>query len=177
MKELTEQRWYAVHTKYKCEKYVVNALTKKSVEAYTPTLKTITQYERKTVRRELPLINCYVFVRVNKEEFVKVLQTEYVYAFLKIGREINPIKQEEIDILKRVTGELNDISVSEKEYVEGMSVEVIAGNLTGIKGKLIEKQGKHNFLVELDSIAYQLKINIDPAHLRPIQSIGELILV
>lgn len=175
MKETT-YKWYAIHTKYKCEKYVVNALTKKRIEAYTPTLKTITQYERKTVRRELPLINCYVFVRVKQEDFVTVLQTEYVYGFLKIGSEINPIKQEEIDILKRVTGELNDVSVSEKEYAEGMIVEVIAGNLTGIKGKLLEKHGKHNFLVELDSIAYQLKINIDPAHLRPIPQVGELTL-
>lgn len=168
----TKAEWYAIHTKYKCEKYVVNALTSKNVKAYTPVLSVTKEYTRKVVTREIPLINCYAFVQVRPDQFVKVLQTEYVFSFLKVGKELSTVKQEEIDLLKRITGEYNDIEVEEIEYAEGMEVEIVSGNLTGVKGILIEKQSKHNFLVELRSLSYQLKINVDPNHLRVIRRVG-----
>ena len=37
-KEELKPAWYAIHTKYKCEKYVVNSLIHKSINAYTPVL-------------------------------------------------------------------------------------------------------------------------------------------
>ena len=168
----TKAEWYAIHTKYKCEKYVVNALTKKNVVAFTPVLSVTKEYTRKVVVREIPLINCYAFVHIRPEQFIKVLQTEFVYSFLKIGNELSTVKQEEINLLKRVTGEYNDIEAEEIEYAEGMEVEIISGNLTGVKGILIEKQSKHNFLVELRSLSYQLKINVDPNHLRVIRKVS-----
>ena len=169
---LTKPEWYAIHTKYKCEKYVVNALTNKNIKAYTPVLSVTKEYTRKVVTREIPLINCYAFVHVRPDQFIKVLQTEYVFSFLKVGNELSTVKQEEIDLLKRITGEYNDIEVEEIEYAEGMEVEIISGNLTGVKGILIEKQSKHNFLVELRSLSYQLKINVDPNNLRVIRRVG-----
>lgn len=162
-------QWYAIHTKYKCEKYVVNALQKKNIYAYTPVLQVTKEYTRKIVNREIPLINCYAFVRVTSDQFVKVLETEYVFSFLKIGNEITTVKQEEIDLLKRITGDYNEVKAEEIEYIEGTEVEIISGNLTGVKGILLEKKSKHNFLVELRSLSYQLKINVDPNHLRVIR--------
>lgn len=164
--------WYAIHTKYKCEKYVVNALTSKNIKAYTPVLNITKKYTRKVVTREIPLINCYAFVKVKPDQFIKVLQTEYVFSFLKIGRELSIVKQEEIDLLKRITGEYNEVEAEEIEYLEGSEVEIVSGNLTGVKGILLEKQSKHNFLVELRSLSYQLKINVDPNHLRVIRKVA-----
>ena len=164
--------WYAIHTKYKCEKFVVNALTSKNIMAYTPVLNVTKKYARKIVTREIPLINCYAFVKVKQDEFIKVLQTEYVFSFLKIGRELSVVKQEEIDLLKRITGEFNEVKAEEIEYVVGSEVEIVSGNLTGVKGILLEKQSKHNFLVELRSLSYQLKINVDPNHLRVIRKVA-----
>ncbi len=166
--------WYAIHTKYKCEKYVVKDLLAKDIQAYTPVLSVTKQYTRKRVTREIPLINCYVFVYTNKKQFVKVLQTEYVFSFLKIGNELAEVKQEEIDILKRITGEYNEVELQDMEYTEGMQVEIVSGNLTGVQGVLIEKQGKHNFLVELKSLSYQLIINVDPTILMPIKAINKV---
>lgn len=167
-----ESKWYAIHTKYKCEKYVVNSLLKKNIQAYTPLINVTKKYTRKVVSREIPLINCYAFVYVKPDQFVKVLQTEYVFSFLKVGKELNAVKQEEIDLLKRITGVYDEIQAEEIEYTEGMEVEIVSGNLTGVKGVLLEKKSKHNFLVELRSLSYQLKINVDPNHLRIIDKVS-----
>lgn len=170
-------QWYAVHTKYKCEKYVVESLVKKNITAYTPLLTTTKQYTRKIVKREIPLINCYVFVHIDLADMVKVLQTEYVYSFLRIGKEISPVQQDEINILKRITGDYQDIVLEDFSYVEGMPVEIISGNMTGVKGILLEKKGNHNFVVELQSLSYQLKINVDPSILKPLRKVAEGLIV
>ena len=51
-------QWFAIHTKYKCEKFVREQLLSKGIEAYVPVLLTKKQYLRKIKTYELPLINC-----------------------------------------------------------------------------------------------------------------------
>jgi len=162
----TEYRWFAVYTKYKAEKYVLEKLTAKDVHAYVPLISETKRYTRKVKTYSKPLINCYVFVRILKEEYVKVLETEYVMRFLKISNDLIAIPDDEINLMKRIVGETNDFEINH-EYALGQEVEIISGNLTGIKGLLIKKESKHNFLIELETIGIQMRMTIDPALLKP----------
>ena len=164
-------QWYAVRTKYKCEKYVANALHHKGVNYYLPLVKVTKKYTRKVKTYHLPLLNCFVFVYINRNDYVKVLQTEYVSGFLRIGKEISPVKEEEITLLKKITGEYNEIKVETLNLIEGSPVEIISGNLIGTKGILIEKRSKKSFVVRLDSIGYQLQIQVDPSQLVPLKAV------
>ncbi|GLR18834.1 UpxY family transcription antiterminator [Portibacter lacus] len=159
-------RWFVVYTKYKTEKYVVDKLTKKGITAYVPLLKYTRRYTRKIKHYEVPLINCYVFVKIIKDEYVKVLETEYVSGFLKNRGNLNEVREEEIEILKRIVGEEDDVIGEAISFEAGKKVEIISGNLTGLKGKLVEKQGKNEFLIELESIGYQFRMVVDIQHLR-----------
>ena len=165
----TEKRWFAVYTKYKCEKYVADALTKKEVEAYVPTYTKTRRYSKKIKHYNLPLINCYVFVCIKKDQYVKTLETEYVMKFLKNGNDLLAIPEVEINTLKRVVGE--DIEVKEtlsSDWYEGEEVEVISGQLAGMKGKIVSREGKRSFVIDLETIGYQLRIKVDFNILRPI---------
>ena len=161
-------RWFVIYTKYKTEKYVVEKLKMKGVEAYVPLIKYSKRYTRKIKHYEVPLINCYVFVKITREEYLRVLETEYVSAFLKNRGNLTDVKEEEIQILRKIVGENHEIQTAPLEFVPGKKVEIISGNLTGIKGKLIETKGKKDFLVELESIGYQFTMNINKNHLRAI---------
>lgn len=161
-------RWFVIYTKYKTEKYVVDRLKKKGIDAYVPLIKYTRRYTRKIKHYEVPLINCYVFVNITKGEYVKVLETEYVSGFLKNRGNLNEVREDEIEILKRIVGEKEDVTGEAISFEEGKSVEIISGNLTGLKGKLIEKQGKNEFLIELQSIGYQFRMVVDTQHLRGI---------
>jgi transcription antitermination factor NusG len=89
---------------------------------------------------------------------------------LRHGKDLIAIPQQEIDLLKRVAGFVDEVEVLNTElFVEGEEVEVISGHLTGIRGILIAKEGKKSFVIELKSIAYQFRINIDPKILKPIR--------
>ena len=76
------------------------------------------------------------------------------------------IPQDEIDLLKRVVGEIEEINVGAIEMGIGDEVEIIGGNLTGIRGRLVELEGKNRFVVQLASIGYQLSMIIDKSLLR-----------
>ena len=166
--EKDEKKWFAIYTKYKCEKYVIDKLNKKDIHAYIPLVSKTKRYTRKTKHYKVPLINCYAFVKINKDEYIKVLETEYVLGFIKQRKNLISIPEIEINLLKRIVGELETIEMSPLTFVEGTPVEIIAGNLTGVKGKLVKKQGKNEFVVELLNIGYQLQMIIDKSLLRPL---------
>ena len=167
------KKWYAVYTKFKTEKYVVAHLNKKGIEAYIPLLSVTKRYKSKVKQTKTPLFNCYVFVCIHPEERSKVLQTEYVYRFVKQTSKDEAIPQIEIDTLKQIVGEFEgSISASSLEWAYGKAVEVIGGSLTGIKGKLVRKSGKNHFVVELTSIGYELQMEIDKTQLRLISKVA-----
>jgi transcription antitermination factor NusG len=164
----TEARWFAVYTKFKCEKFVAQHLAKKQIEAYVPLIAKTKRYARKIKHYEVPLINCYVFVHITKKEYVPTLETEYVMKFLRQGKDLLAIPQSEIDLMRRVAGDIEEIySIEKSEYVPGEKVEVISGYLSGLKGRIISKTGKRSFVVDLETLGYQLQIRIDQTYLRP----------
>lgn len=162
----SEARWFAVYTGYKREKRVVALLKKKGINAYVPLQKLTRYYTSKVKKVEIPLISCYVFVQIVQSEYVTVLETQFVQRFLKINQNLLAIPPEEIDLLKRIVGEQTEIEVDTASWQQGDNVEVIAGQLTGLKGTLIEKRGEHKLIVTLNTLGYDLIMEINPALLR-----------
>ncbi|MFM8373010.1 MAG: UpxY family transcription antiterminator [Bacteroidota bacterium] len=162
----TESRWFAVHTRNKSEKFVKRMLEKKEITAYLPLQKIMRQYGR--VRRlvDRPLINCYIFVNITKEKYLAVMETENVVNFARVGPNLMAVKEEEIKIIKRVTME-DDLEVDVVSTIlsEGDPVEISAGSLIGMKGKIVKKDGKRKFQVELESLGMSMFITIDGAFL------------
>lgn len=169
----TDKKWYAVKVKFRCEKFVLNSLLKKNIECFLPLMTETKIYKSKKKVVQKPLINSYVFVRITEREVVKVLQGEYVFDFLKNNGARSIVREEEIDILKRVVGIHNDaLRVNHDQYYTmGSEVEVISGSLTGLKGKVVEQKGKQYFVVEIDSLGVSISMKVNKKHLRVIGSI------
>jgi transcription antitermination factor NusG len=165
-----EARWFAVCTNYKREKIVQKRLEDKGIECYLPLQKVIRRSCRKTRTMELPLISRYVFTHIVKCEYVPVLETPDVAGFVHFSDNLIAIPEREITVLKRVVGEDVELeALSQCCFCEGDEVEIIAGGLTGLTGKLLEKENKHNFLVELCHIGYTLCLKIDPEMMRSVK--------
>jgi transcription antitermination factor NusG len=163
-----EPRWFAVYTRYKSEKVVHNLLGKKSIQCYLPLQKVTRRYTRKIKTHDIPLISCYIFVKITKNEYVPVLETENVVKFIRFAKNLLAIPEEEMEILKRVVGEGEGVEAEPGKFKEGDEVEVMGGRLTGLKGRLVERQGKKQMVVELENVGYSLRMNIDVSLLRKI---------
>ncbi len=165
----TEAKWFAVNTRSKSEKYVQRLLEKKGITAWVPIQRLMRRYSRSTRMIEKPLLNCYVFVHIVKDQYVRVLETEHISGFVRFAKNLISIPQSEIDILKRITLEDGlEIEAVQGHLEEGDWVEISAGNLTGLKGRIVEGQGKRKFQVELSHIGYSLLITVDAAFLQRI---------
>lgn len=161
-----EARWFAIYTRYKREKLIRKRLEDKGISTYLPIQQFVRHYARKIKVVDIPLINCYVFVKITKQEYVPVLETPDVLHFIKSANQLRAIPDEEIQVLKQIVGETKLVEVDKSSYQSGDEVEIIGGNLTGIKGILIDNQAKHNFLIELNEIGYTLRMQVDPTLLK-----------
>lgn len=154
-------RWFAIYSAFKKEKIAKKLLDKKGIETYLPIQKVIRKYERKVKKLEIPLINCYLFVRITKSEYVRVLETEYVSRFIKIGKDLIAIPDAEIEIMQRILGENLELDVEQNVFYEGDKIIISQGNLMGLTGKLVSFQGKEKVMVELNTIGYSMMIEMD----------------
>lgn len=162
----TEAKWFAIYTGFRKEKYVQKELKKKGIETYLPLLQQTRKYERKVKQAELPLISCYLFVKICKPAYVPVLETEYVRGFVKFSKNLISIPEKEIELMQHIVGEKLIMSAEPYQWESGDEVEVIAGSLTGLKGKLVRRNNKKEFLVTLINMGYSLQLSVAPNLLR-----------
>ena len=145
-----EAKWFAIYTRYKREKLVKRELEEKGITAFLPLQHLTRRYTRKVKQVQLPLISCYVFTKIVKSQYIPVLEVQDVVNFVQFSRNLIAIPEREIDLMRRIIGEKVEIEVEQLSYAVGDEVEITAGNLVGLRGKLL-RTGKKNFLIDLKS--------------------------
>lgn len=161
------KQWFAVKVKYRSEKIVIAQLERKGIEAYTPMRRYTRKYVRKIVHRMVPVLSTYVFVHIDRKQYIPVLETEYVFGFVKIGKQLSPVTQEEMDILHRIEGLDENYLLKEVRYQTGQRVRVNNGTLFGMQGIVSEIRSKGKLIVNFDSLGVALQIEINVNQLEP----------
>ena len=164
----TEARWFAIYTGFRKEKYVQAELAKKGIETYIPILTKTRQYVRKVKTVELPLISCYVFVKIKKAHYVSVLETDYVFRFVKFSQNLISIPEKEMEMMRLLVGEKLALKAEPLRWEAGELVEISGGSLTGMRGKLVRRNNKKEFIIELENIGYAFQLSVAPNLLRKI---------
>ena len=154
------KRWYAIYTKSRNEKKVVDLLSEKDIENYLPLVKRVKQWSdrRKTV--EEPLFSSYIFVRIMEKEHLSVLQTPGVVRFVTFERIKVPVRDVQIEAIRKyVQTGIEDIA-NKDDFKPGRRVRVVRGPLIGLEGNLTEILGKQKVKVEIDAIGQSIFLNI-----------------
>jgi transcriptional antiterminator RfaH len=125
--------WFALYTRPKNEKKVAFCLEKIGIEAYCPMITQVKQWSDRKKKVEIPLINSYVFVKINDLDRHRVFEVPGVVRYLFWLGKPAIIQEHEILALK---DSLNAI-VSSVE-VEGLKTGDV---LTISKGPFIGKEG------------------------------------
>ena len=167
--QLSSQKWYALYTKPRAEKKVSSELDFRGFENFLPLQTTIKQWSDRKKKVEIPLFNSYIFVRIELEKyFYKILEIPGIVKFVKFGKEINPIRDEQIEQIKLLLSNFDDIEINTEMIGLKDIVEVVAGPLTGFKGLIIENQGNKNFAIEIEQLGCFMKINLPKQYLRKV---------
>lgn len=163
--------WYAVFTKSRAEKRVHERLLENEVESYLPIVKTVRQWSDRKKKVELPLIPSYVFVKMPEKELRNILPIHGVVGILKYLRKPARIHDYEIDNLRILCNNHEDVETSNSvEVLKGDTVEVTNGPFMGLIATC-EKDGKnHRVVVKIDALGSCFNVNIPLSFLRKIES-------
>ncbi len=165
-----EKNWHALYVASRQEKKVFEKLQKKNIEAYLPIIKTMKQWSDRKKMVELPLLNGYVFVKIDSTENDKTLQTPGIVNFVRAEGKIAKVREVEIDRLKQLIElgyqmELNGIN---HNYNEGEKVKITSGVLKNIEGIVVENKEGRYIDVLLESIGQSIRVKLPKEILIPV---------
>ena len=108
---MSTKKWFALYTKPRWEKKVDNTLIRKDIESWCPLQKVERQWSDRKKIIEDPIFKSYVFVHINEEDRLKVLQTEGVLNFVHYLNKPAIIRDEESEVIKSFLSE-KEVSIS-----------------------------------------------------------------
>ncbi len=147
--------WHAAFTASRAEKKVRDRLVEQGVECFLPVQTVVRQWTYRKARVVVPVIAGLVFVRVSRQEQVKVLQTKGVVAFLRLkgesGAAVIPDKQmENFRFLLDFSEEA--VEMTNENIKAGDLITVVKGPLRGMEGELIRRKGVTKVLVRIEML-------------------------
>lgn len=156
-----DMHWYACYTKPRAEKAAEVRLREAGIECYLPLQRTRRRWSDRMKWVDEPLIRSYIFVRVNNQNFSKVLYIEGLLRFIAFENKAVPIPDKQIESVKILLGQGVEVEVTSDNFKPGHEVEVMAGPLIGMKGELIEQRGNKRVLLRLGQIGQGILVTID----------------
>jgi hypothetical protein len=96
------ENWYALHTRPRHEKIVVQRLNERGVETFLPIVNEVHRWSDRKKTLQLPLFTCYVFAKFvpNRMERLQVLRVGGVLGLVGSHGEGSPIPDNQIDAVR-----------------------------------------------------------------------------
>ena len=146
--------WFALYTKPHNEIKVAEKLLSMGIEAYCPTIVVEKQWSDRKKKIQQPLLNSYVFVKVNEKERGLVFAVPGVVRYLFWLGKPAVVKELEVQAIKQMLQEkYKDITVATLEV--GKKIILQEGAFKGVEATLKEQKGNKTILV-LDCLGITL---------------------
>jgi len=156
------QNWYALHTRPRHEKLVVQRLGERGVETFLPITTEVHRWSDRKKSVQLPLFSCYVFAKFvpNRIERLNVLRVGGVLGLVGSGGEGTVIPGEQIDAVRSLVD--GDLPWSPFPFLKiGQRVRIRGGALEGLEGILVSKNGNQTLVISIDAIMRSVSVEID----------------
>lgn len=166
LKNRENKSWYAVYTRPRFEKKVFNRLEEQGIQAYLPLQKKLKQWSDRKKWVEQPLFTSYVFVKIDRRDYDRVLKTDGVVAYVSFEGKAAKIRQEEIDTLKLLVDSNVDLENIDKRIKPGENVVVTEGALKDLQGELVRINKQKKFIIRIHSLHQNLLVEVPGAFVK-----------
>jgi transcription antitermination factor NusG len=159
-------QWYAVYTAARHEKRVREHLERRGIESFLPLYRSQRQWNNGcNVLVELPVFPNYLFVHIEPEGRVRVLEVSGVLSLVGSGREPAPLPEFEIESLRTA---LDQRKFEPHPYlVAGERVRICPGALAGMEGVLLRKKSCWRVVLALDLIMKSVAVEVEASEIEP----------
>jgi len=154
--------WYALQTRPRHEKIVVQRLTERGVETFLPIVHEVHRWSDRKKTVQMPLFSCYVFARFapNRTERLRVLRVGGVFGLVGSAGEGTPIPESQIDAVRTLLAGAHQWS-SHPFLKVGQRVRIRSGALDGMEGVLVSRNGSHTLVISVDAIQRSLAVRVE----------------
>ena len=160
-------QWYAVYTRSRHEKHVREQCERRSIEAFLPLYETVHRWKDRRMRVQLPLFPSYIFVRIDLNKRLDVLQIPGVACLVGFSGQPVSLREEEIDALQK--GLSDGVCAMPHPYLAmGRRVLIKAGPLAGLEGILLRHKGNLRVVLSIDLLQRSIAVQADVANLEPV---------
>jgi transcription antitermination factor NusG len=154
------EHWYAAYT-FSCqEKSVAQHLSTRGIGFFLPVHKKLSLWKnglRMLIER--PLFPCYVFVKIDCRDRVRVLELPGVHSIVGVGHHPIPLPDEEIEALRSGMHLLN--AQPHPFLKSGEKVVIRRGPLEGMKGIVVRRKNSTRVVLTLELIMKSISVEID----------------
>ena len=158
--------WFAVRTWSRHEKTVVEQLRRKQIDTFFPLYHSPKRWKNGQIGAQLPLFPGYLFVRINIQDRLPVLQTSGVARFVGFGHK--PTALPESEITKLEAAMKKGIMVYPHPYLAvGDRVRIGRGPLMGLTGVLTRHKQELRVVLSVELIAKSISVELDSADVEP----------
>jgi transcription termination/antitermination protein NusG len=157
--------WYAVRTRARAEKAVLDQLERKEIEAFLPTYTKWSRWKDRKKAIDWPIFPGYCFARFDPEHQLPVLKCVGVASIVSFGSELAAIPDIEIESLRTLAA--SQLKCDPVPLVkEGTLVRVVSGPLAGVVGTLLRKGTRARLVLSVDLIGRGVSAEVDAADIR-----------
>lgn len=153
--------WHAVYVKSRSEKKAQAELAEQNIEVFLPLHRKLRQWSDRKKWVEMPLISGYLFVRISRKEYDKVLQSNYVVTYVRFEGTAAIIPDEQIDYLKlMLKQDIHEVTICKESLQPGKKIELIAGPMIGLKAVLVRVHGKNKVAIQLEQMGISALVEV-----------------
>lgn len=161
--------WYALYTRSRFEKKLMSELSDRSIEVFLPMREVLSRWKDRKKKVWLPLFPGYLFIHQvdTPANRFRILNVPGAVRFIGFNGQMAPIPEDQIEGVRRFLEA--KLAIDPYPYLTvGRRVEVIAGPLKGIQGKLVQKKGRFRFVIQVDLIKQAVSVEIDASDVSPL---------
>ena len=157
--------WFAIWTRSRHEKLVRDQLQQRSVEVFLPTITKWSRWKDRKKQIEWPLFPGYCFARFDASDRLPILKCDGVVTIVGTEGLPSPIPPVEIDSIRQLIE--SELAFDPCPLIkEGMMVEVKAGPLKGVVGRLVRKGSHARLVLSVDLIGQAVSVEVDAADVK-----------
>lgn len=158
------QRWWVLHTRPRAEKTLARNLLKSQIPFFLPLYQSARRFRGRVVTSHLPLFPGYLFLLGDNQARIHALTTNTVVQTLKV---------EDQDKLHADLARVFHLMASgaplspEERLPPGTPIEITAGPLAGLEGKIIRHGKRLKLFVEVQFLQRGASVEIDRWMIEP----------
>jgi len=156
--------WYALYTFPRHEKRVAEQMERRRFTSFLPVYRSVRRWKDRRKELELALFPGYVFVRMELEDRLQVLQLRGVVRLVYCNGQPATIAAEEIEALRSKLSAARKIEPH--PYLNrGRRVLVRSGPMQGFEGIIVRRKDRCRLILSLDLLKRSVAVELDEADL------------